>query len=85
MKIQAGSPARAACAATALARLPVLAQPITLRPSAWAALIAVVTTRSLNDSDGCATASFFTHRRATPRCAASRGASMSGVKPVSFE
>ena len=32
-----------------------------------AALIAVDTTRSLNDSVGCDTASFFTHTRATPR------------------
>ena len=52
MKIQASSPARAACAATAFARFPVDAQPTTSRPNAWAALIAVDTTRSLNDSVG---------------------------------
>ena len=58
MKIHAASPARAACAATAFARLPVDAQPTVSSPSAIAALIADATTRSLNESDGCDTASF---------------------------
>ena len=66
MKIHDASPARAACAATAFARLPVDAQPTVSSPNASAALIAVDTTRSLNDSEGCDTASFFTHTRATP-------------------
>ena len=85
MKIHDASPARAACAATAFARFPVEAQPTVSRPNASAALIAVETTRSLNESDGCDTASFFTHTRATPSRSASRGASISGVKPVSSE
>jgi hypothetical protein len=83
MKIQAFIPARAAAAATALARLPVEAQPMVSRPSAAAALTAVATTRSLKERVGCETASFFTQARATPSRAARRGASTSGVKPAS--
>src|SRR6266436_2368333 len=79
MKIHALRPARAACAATALAKLPVDAQPIVSSPKAAAALIAVATTRSLKDSDGCETASFLTQTWATPSRAASRGASTSGA------
>ena len=52
MKIQAFIPARAAAAATALARLPVEAQPMVSRPSAAAAFTAVATTRSLKESVG---------------------------------
>ena len=85
MNTHATRPARAACAATALARLPVDAQPIVVRPRACAALIAVATTRSLNDRLGCDTLSFLIHARATPSRAAKRGASTSGVKPVSSE
>ena len=85
MKIHDASPARAACAATALARLPVDAQPTVSSPNAIAALIAVDTTRSLNESVGCDTASFFTHTRATPSLSASRGASISGENPVSSD
>ena len=66
MKIHAGRPARAAWAATALARLPVDAQPTVSSPKAAAALIAAATTRSLNERVGCDTASFFTQTRATP-------------------
>jgi hypothetical protein len=85
MKIQAGRPARAACAATALARFPVEAQPTVSRPRPSAALSALATTRSLKLSEGCETASFLTHTRATPSRAASAGASRSGVKPLSSE
>src|SRR5437762_12529190 len=85
MKIQALRPARAACAATAFARLPVEAQPIVSRPNAAAALIAVATTRSLNDNDGCETASFLIHARATRSRVASLGAATRGVPPVSRE
>src|SRR5580692_8811916 len=85
MKIQAGIPARAACAPTAFARLPVDAQPKVSRPKAVAALIAAATTRSLKESVGCDTLSFFTHARATPIARASAGASTSGVQPVSSE
>src|SRR2546427_8494822 len=65
MKIHAFRPARAACAATAFARLPVDAQPMVSSPKAAAALIAAATTRSLKESDGWDTVSFFTHTRAT--------------------
>jgi hypothetical protein len=85
MKIHAARPARAACAATEFARLPVDAQPTVSRPSPIAALSATATTRSLNDCVGCETASFFTSARRTPSARASAGASMSGVKPVSRE
>ncbi len=84
-KIHALSPARAACAATAFARLPVDAQPMVSRPKAAAALIAAATTRSLKDSEGWDTVSFFTHTRATPKRRASAGASSSGVNPVSSD
>ena len=85
MKIHALSPARAAWAATAFARLPVEAQPIVSSPNAAAALTATATTRSLNDSDGWLTVSFFTQARATPRRRARAGASTSGVNPVSSD
>jgi hypothetical protein len=57
---QALSPSRAACAATAFARFPVEEQPIVSSPNLFAAAIAVDTTRSLNESVGKHTASFFT-------------------------
>src|SRR5688500_5105764 len=85
MKIQAARPARAACAATALARLPVDAQPIVVRPNDAAALIADATTRSLNESVGCDTLSFLTQARVTPSSRANAADSMSGVQPVSNE
>src|SRR2546430_6355353 len=85
MKIHALRPARAACAATAFARLPVDAQPIVSSPKAAAALIAAATTRSLKESDGWDTVSFFTHTRATPKRRASAGASTRGVNPVSSD
>ena len=86
MKIQAGRPARAACAATALARLPVEAQPTVSRPRPSAALSArrddpVLEARA-RDGD---TASFLTQTRATPSRRASAGDSSSGVKPLSSE
>ncbi len=45
-------PARAAAAATALARLPVEGQASTLKPSSLAAARATATTRSLNECVG---------------------------------
>ncbi len=54
-------------------------------PNACAALMAIDTTRSLNESDGCDTASFLIQARATPSSLASRGASTSGVKPESSD
>src|ERR1700723_791644 len=54
MKTTESIPARAACAATELARLPVEAQAATLKPS-WRALVrATETTRSLNEPLGVA-------------------------------
>ena len=47
-------PARAAAAATALARLPVDGQASTLKPSSMAAASATPTTRSLNECVGLA-------------------------------
>ncbi len=85
MKIQASSPARAACAATALARLPVEAHPTVVSPKARAAFSATATTRSLKEALGCETVSFFTSARRTPSARARAGASTSGVKPVSSE
>src|SRR5436190_20678863 len=51
-------PARAAAAATALARLPVDAHAIVVKPSARAAASATVTTRSLNECVGLPLSSF---------------------------
>src|SRR5260370_39307313 len=85
MKIQDSRPARAAWAATAFARFPVDAQPTVRIPSATAALSAVATTRSLNEREGCETASFFTQSRLTLKVLASRGDSNNGVNPVSRE
>src|SRR3989454_10568422 len=85
MKIHATSPARAACAATALARLPVDAQPMVSSPNAAAALIAAATTRSLNESEGWQTVSFLTQALATPRRRASAGAATRGVNPLSSD
>ncbi len=53
------SPFAAACAATALARLPVDGQATTSKPSSRALASATDTTRSLNECVGLA-ASFFT-------------------------
>src|SRR5579872_2717443 len=52
MNTKHSSPARAAYAATALARLPVDAQAIVSKPCARAQLIATETTRSLNEFVG---------------------------------
>src|ERR1035438_5485239 len=69
-------PARAAWAATELARLPVEAQAATLKPS-WRALVsATETTRSLKDPVGLAVSSLI------PSSPARRSARTSGVKPA---
>ena len=54
MKTIDGTPARAACAATELARLPVEAQANRVKPSPRAAVSATETTRSLNEWVGLA-------------------------------
>src|SRR5262245_61552256 len=78
----AGSPAAAAWAAVALARLPVEAQATVVMPNSTAFDSATDTTRSLNDSVGWLTASFFTQTSFTPRRLARRSARTSGVMPV---
>ena len=68
IRTTAGSPAAAACAAVALARLPVDAQATVSKPNSIALDTATETTRSLNDRVGWLTASFLTHtsRQAEP-------------------
>ena len=58
MKTTEVMPARAAAAATALARLPVEGQASTFRPSSRAADSATATTRSLNECVGLPESSF---------------------------
>src|SRR3984957_12100327 len=74
-------PARAAWAATELARLPVEAQAATLKPS-WRALVsATETTRSLKEPVGLAVSSLI-HSSPSPSSAARRSARPSGGKPA---
>ncbi len=81
MRTTESIPARAAWAATELARLPVEAQAATLKPS-WRALVrATETTRSLNEPVGLAVSSLI-HSSPKPSSAASRSARTSGVKPA---
>src|SRR5215212_6989898 len=75
------SPAAAACAATALAKLPVEGQAIVSKPSSCALATATDTTRSLNEWVGLA-ASFLTQTSRRPIASASRGARISGVAPA---
>ena len=75
-------PARAACAATELARLPVDAQATRVKPSCLAAVSATETTRSLKEWVGFALSSL-THSDRIPSSAASRSARTSGVRPGS--
>ena len=82
IRITAGRPADAACAAVALARLPVDAHATVSMPSSIAFEIATDTTRSLNESVGWLTASFLTHSSRTPRRLARRSARTIGVMPV---
>ena len=81
MKTYDSSPAAAAWAATAFARLPVEAQATTSKPSSRAFASATATTRSLNECVGFAV-SFFTSTSPTPSASASRGARWSGVSPT---
>src|SRR3954452_8072722 len=85
MKIQAFSPSRAACAATALARLPVEEQETVSKPNARAWERATGTTRSLKLNVGKQTAPFLMYRfpAAVPvSFCASCGAWKKGVKPT---
>ena len=71
-------PARAAAAATALARLPVDGQARTLNPISVAAASATATTRSLKEWVGLPLSSLI-HRRRMPSSAASPSARTSLV------
>src|SRR5215469_1505071 len=86
IKIQAFSPSRAACAATAFAKLPVDEQETVSNPKALAFARATATTRSLKLKVGKHTASFLIKRfpaAAEPlSLAASCGALNSGVNPT---
>jgi hypothetical protein len=78
-----GTPTRAACAATELARLPVEAQANRVNPKARAAVRATETTRSLNEWVGLAESSF-THTGArSPSASARASARINGVRPGS--
>src|SRR5437762_6462744 len=67
MNTQASKPCCAACAATALARLPVEEQPTVVKLKRRAAASAVATTRSLKESEGKHTASFLKQRFFKPQ------------------
>ena len=84
IRMTAGSPAEAACAAVALARFPVDAHATVPMPNSIAFEIATDTTRSLNDSDGWLTASFLTQTSLSPSRLASRSARTSGVIPLAW-
>src|SRR5579863_8574026 len=84
MNTQASKPCCVAWAATAFARFPVEEQPTVSNPKRRAEARAVATTRSLNESEGKQTASFFTKISRTPRRFASFRAATSGVPPTAF-
>src|SRR4051812_7626403 len=81
MKTQERSPARAAAAPTAPARLPVEEQDSVVKPKARAASRAQATTRSLKEWVGLAESSLTYSSPVTPSSAASRSARTSGVQP----
>src|SRR5689334_25342218 len=83
MKTMLGAPARAACAATELARLPVEAQAKRVNPSSRAAVRATETTRSLKEWVGLAESSLTQSGARRPISAARAGALHSGVRPGS--
>src|SRR5579864_3120375 len=82
MKIQHLKPLRAACAAVALARLPVEEHETVSNPKLRAFASATATTRSLKLNVGRQTASFLISRFLAPIARASAGALISGVKPT---
>ena len=81
MKTTARSPARAAWAATELARLPVEAQARVSNSNWRARLLATATTRSLKDQVGL-WVSFLIHSSRIPSRRARLSARTSGVKPT---
>src|SRR2546422_2367386 len=82
MRMNEGSPAAAAFAATELARFPVDAQPTASSLNSRALLIATAVTRSLKERVGELTLSFFKYRLSIPSFLLSRSARTSGVPPV---
>src|SRR5438034_11354429 len=74
MRMNEGSPAAAAFAATELARFPVDAQPIASSLNSRALLIATAVTRSLKERVGELTLSFFKYRSSIPSFLLSRSA-----------
>src|SRR5437868_1425018 len=80
MKTQASSPARAAAAVTAPARLPVEEQESVVKPKLRAASTAIATTRSLKEWVGLPESSF-TCRERSPRVWARFSALTSLVQP----
>jgi len=82
MKIQHLNPLRAACAAVALAKLPVDEQETVSKPNDFAFASATATTRSLKLSVGKQTASFLMKSFFAPILFASVSVLISGVKPT---
>src|SRR5882724_11158802 len=85
IKMQALKPARAACAARALARLPVEEQLTTSKPKFLAWVSATATTRSLKLSVGKHTASFFKYKDRLRTLSPSLAAFSKGVNPADVE
>src|ERR1700686_5158370 len=85
INIHAFNPARAACAATEFARLPVDEQATVSNPKLCALANATATTRSLKLKVGRQTASFLTRSLRDPIFSPSRGALSSGVYPTGRE
>src|SRR5919204_757709 len=81
MKMQARSPALAACAATDPARLPVEAHDRVEKPNSIALVLATDTGRSLNENVGL-TVSFLSHRLRKPKARPRLSALTKGVKPA---
>jgi hypothetical protein len=81
MIVTLGHPAKAACAATDVARLPVDAHAAVVKPRRRALDIATDTTRSLNEPVGLRVSSF-NHSSRTPSTSANRVLRRSGVHPA---
>src|SRR6185437_7968332 len=85
MKMQALNPARAACAAVALARFPVDEQLTTSKPNSRACVRATATTRSLKLRVGKQTESFFRYNDLVRKVSPRLGAFTRGVNPAGRE
>src|ERR1043166_7018838 len=84
IKSQASKPFCAACAAPALAKLPLDEQPTVWNPNRRAATRAVATTRSLNESEGKHTASFLKYKLVKPHFFARCRDATRGVPPAAL-